>query len=209
MKSGTDFKWNLPMEEEALRRFIEKFETFDHNEINAIIENTHVESFSKGTVIQKEGEVCTRCYFILSGCVRQYQIVNGEEKTTAFFTEGQASVLYSSYIEARPSEYYLSCVENCTLIVGTREQEKKLHQQHPGLAHLINTLMPQDYDRIQNHLSSMISNSPEERYLNLIATQPHLLDRVPLNQIASYIGVTPESFSRIRKRILLKAKSQR
>jgi CRP-like cAMP-binding protein len=197
------------MKEEALRQFIEKFKSFDQNDINAIIEHTHVESFSKGTVILKEGEVCTRCYFVLTGCVRQYQIVNGEEKTSAFFTEGQASVLYSSYLEGSPSEYYLSCIEDCTLTVGTREQEQKLHKQYPNLVHLIHTLMPQDYSKVQNHLSSMINNSPEERYLNLIKTQPELLGRVPLNQIASYIGVTPESFSRIRRRILLKEKSQR
>jgi CRP-like cAMP-binding protein len=197
------------MKEEALRRFMAKFESFDENEINAIIDNTDVESFSKGTVILEKGEVCTRCYFVLTGCIRQYQIVNGEEKTSAFFTEGQASVLYSSYLEGSQSEYYLSCVEDCTLIVGTREQEQKLQKQYPKLAHLVHTLMPQDYSKVQDRLSSMINNSPEERYLNLIKTQPELLARVPLNQLASYIGVTPESFSRIRKRILLKEKSQR
>jgi CRP-like cAMP-binding protein len=199
----------MVMKEEALRRFMAKFESFDQNEINAIIEKTDVESFSKGTVILKEGEVCTRCYFVLTGCIRQYQIVNGEEKTSAFFTEGQASVQYSSYLKGSQSEYYLSCVEDCTLIVGTREQEQKLHKQYPKLVHLIHTLMPQDYSKVEDRLSSMINSSPEERYLNLIKNQPELLARVPLNQIASYIGVTPESFSRIRKRILLKEKSQR
>lgn len=193
--------------EEALMRFISKFKSFDQNEINAIIENTQVESFKQGITILKEGEVCTKCYFVLSGCVRQYQLVNGEEKTTAFFLEGQAAVLYSSYLEGRPSEYYLSCVEDCILTIGTREQEQKLHKQYPKLEYLIYTLMPQDYSKVQDRLASMINNSPEERYLLLIKTQPGLLGRVPLYQIASYIGVTPESFSRIRKRILIKEKS--
>jgi CRP-like cAMP-binding protein len=194
---------------EALRQFISKFKSFDQSEINAIIENTHVESFKKGTTILKEGEVCTKCYFVLSGCVRQYQLVNGEEKTTAFFIEGQAAVLYSSYLEGRPSEYYLSCVEDSILTIGTREQEQKLHKQYPKLEYLIHTLMPQDYGKVQDRLALMINNNPEERYQILMKTQPELLGRVPLNQIASYIGVTPESFSRIRKRILKKEKSGR
>jgi CRP-like cAMP-binding protein len=200
---------NSPTGEGALRRFLEKFKSFDPSEINAIIENTQVESFRKETVILQEGEVCTRCFYVLTGCLRQYQIVNGDEKTTAFFTEGQASVLYSSYLAGSPSQYYLSCVEDSILIVGTREQEQKLHKEYPNLAHLIHTLMPGDFNKIQERLSSMINDSPEERYLNLIKTQPELLGRVPLNQLASYIGVTPESFSRIRKRIFLKEKSQR
>ena len=196
------------MKKEALKQFISKFKSFDQSEINAIIENTHVESFKKGTTILKEGEVCTKCFFVLSGCVRQYQLVNGEEKTTAFFIEGQAAVLYSSYLEGRPSEYYLSCVEDCILTIGTREQEQKLHNQYPKLEYLIHTLMPQDYSKVQDRLASLINNNPEERYQILMKTQPELLDRVPLNQIASYIGVTPESFSRIRKRILKKEKSK-
>lgn len=196
------------MKEEALMRFIEKFKSFNQNEINAIVENTQVEFFKKGTAILKEGEVCTKCYFVLSGCVRQYQLVNGEEKTTAFFLEGQAAVLYSSYLESSPSEYYLTCVEDCILTVGTREQERKLHKQYPKLEYLIHTLMPQDYSKVQNRLASLINNNPEERYQILMKTQPELLGRVPLNQIASYIGVTPESFSRIRKRILIKEKSR-
>jgi CRP-like cAMP-binding protein len=202
-------KKSILSKEEALKQFLSQFKSFDQHELNAIIENTQIESFSKGTVILKKGEVCTRCYFVLTGCVRQYQIVNGEEKTTSFFTEGQASVLYSSYLEGSPSEYYLSCVEDCTLIVGTREQEQKLHKQFPKLEHLIHTLMPQDYSKVQDRLASLVNNSPEERYLILMKTQPELMGRVPLNQLASYIGVTPESFSRIRKRILLKEKTQR
>jgi CRP-like cAMP-binding protein len=195
--------------EEALKEFLSQFRSFDQHEIDAIIENTQLESFKKGTVILKRGEICTKCYFVLSGLVRQYQIVNGEEKTTAFFTEGQAAFLYSSYLEGSPSKYNLSCVEDCILTIGTREQEQKLHKQFPKLEHLLHTLMPQDYSKVQDRLASLINNSPEERYLILMKTRPELMGRAPLNQLASYIGITPESFSRIRKRILLKEKSTR
>lgn len=191
---------------ESLTNFILKFNTFDQNEIRAIVENTQVEFFKKGTIILKEGEVCTKCYFVLTGCVRQYQLVDGEEKTTAVFIEEQAAVLYSSYMDKIPSKYYLSCVEDCILTTGTREQEQKLHKQFPKLEYLIHTLMPQDYSKIQERLDSLINHTPEERYLILMKNQPELLNRVPLYQLASYIGVTPESFSRIRKRILRKQK---
>ncbi|MCG8329699.1 MAG: Crp/Fnr family transcriptional regulator [Chitinophagales bacterium] len=192
---------------EPLRKFIEKFDTFKQEEINAIVENTQVEFFKKGSILLREGEVCEKCYFVLSGCVRQYQLVDGVEKTTAFFTEEQAAVLYSSYMNRKPSEHYLACIEDCILTTGTREQEQQLHKQYPKLEYLVHTLMPHDYLKIQERLSSLINHTPEERYLILMEDQPELMNRVPLHQLASYIGVTPESFSRIRKRILIKQKA--
>src|SRR5690606_23453388 len=105
---------------ETLRKFISNFDTFNQNEINAIVENTNLEFFKKGTVLLHEGEICNKCYFVLSGCVRQYHLTEGIEKTTAFFIEEQAAVLYSSYMDREPSRHYLSCVEDSILTTGTR-----------------------------------------------------------------------------------------
>ena len=191
-----------------LAQFLSSFKKFNESEINAIVEHTQMESFKKGAIILTEGQICNKCYFVLKGCVRQYQLINGNEKTTAFFIEGQAAVLYSSYLEKKPSDYYLSCVEDSILTVGTREQEKELHKLYPNLEHLTYTLLPQDFTKAQEHIALLNNFSPEERYLLLMQKQPELINRVPLHQIASLIGVTPESFSRIRKRILMKEKSK-
>ena len=128
--------------------FISKFNVFTKQEIQAIVVNTKIESFKKGTVIQTEGEVCKKCYFILSGCIRQYQFVEGREKTKGFFLEEEAAVLYKSYLNKLPSHYYLSCVKDCILITGTRENEEKLHLLYPSLTHMVPTLMQQDYSKI-------------------------------------------------------------
>jgi CRP-like cAMP-binding protein len=193
---------------DSLIQFISQFGKFTEEEITAIVENTQLEIFKKGTTILSEGQICTKCFFVIEGCLRQYKIVNGEEKTTAFFCEGEAAVQYSSYLEKRPSKYYLSTIENSILTTGTRTAEKELHKKHPKLENLIPTLMPVDYNKSQEHIELLSHNSPEERYQTILKTQPHLLNRVPLHLIASYIGVTPESLSRIRKRILNKEKSE-
>lgn len=194
------------MKDNLLTIFISNLDKFDKNEIEAIIENTQVESFKKGTIILKEGEICNKCLYVLKGCIRQYILLNGEEKTTGFFIEGQTAILYSSYMNKTPSQYYLSCVEDSVLTTGTREQELKLHKQYPKLENLIYTLIPHDYAKAQERIVMLSSYNPEERYLYLLKTEPELLNRVPLHQIASYIGVTPESFSRIRKRVLINYK---
>ncbi len=193
---------------ETLKKYISKLDIFNEDEINAIVENTRLEFFKKGTVLLQEGEVCTTCYFVLNGCVRQYQVVEGTEKTTAFFTEEQAAISYASYMERKASNHNLSCLEDCILITGTRADEQKLHERYPKLEYLVRTIMPHDFAKMQEHLASLINHSPEERYEILIKNQPQMVNRVPLHHLASYIGVTPESFSRIRKRILLKQKSK-
>lgn len=193
----------------TLAAFLTNFGKFDTVEIDAIVESIQIESFKKGTIILSEGETCEKCYFVLKGCLRQYKLVDGEEKTTGFSIEGQTAVLYSSYLAQTPSQYNLSCLEDSVLITGDRAQEQALISKHPKLEFLVHLLMPQDYARIEDRLALLHNHRPAERYRVLIETQPELLNRVPLHYLASFIGVTPESFSRIRKRFLLKQKQQR
>lgn len=187
---------------DVLKKFLARFNSFSEPEINTIVANTRIEYFKRGSVILEEGKITNKCFFVIKGCLRQYRMVDGEEKTTGFFTEGQPAVLYSSYLNRVSSDYSLSCIEDSILTTGTREQEQNFHKESPNLEHLVHILMSQDYTRVEKHVELLNFHKPEERYKLLIKTQPSLLNRAPLHQIASYIGVTPESFSRIRKRLM-------
>jgi len=187
---------------EIATQFIKKLNLFNAQETDAILAHTDVEIFKKGDIIAQEGKTSDKCYLVLKGCLRQYQIIDGEEKTTNFFLEGQPAVLYSSYLKKIPTDYFLSCVEDSVLLTGTRAQEQELRKNYPELEHLTYSLMLQDYSKAENYAALLNGYKPEDRYLILMEKQPQLLNRVPLHQIASFIGVTPESFSRIRKRIM-------
>ncbi|GAB3249788.1 Crp/Fnr family transcriptional regulator [Larkinella harenae] len=187
--------------ENTVRWFLEKLEKFNLNEINALLEHTRIECFSKGDLIVRQGLICNTCYFVLKGCLRHYQIRDGEEKTTRFFLDGEPAVLYASYLK---QTHYLSCVEDCILLTGTREQEQELHKKHPKLENLIHTLLFRDYDKAENYIALLNGYKPEDRYLMVLKNQPELLNRALLHQIARFLGVTPESLSRIRKRIVTK-----
>jgi CRP-like cAMP-binding protein len=184
--------------------FISKFNSLTNEDIEVIADNIKVQSVKKGTVLVKEDQICEVCYFVLKGCLRQYVIVEGIEKTTQFYTEEQAAVLFSSYLNQMESESYLSCIEDSILIVGEIGLETKMYNEFPKLEQITRMMMEQNLGKSQDEFNRFVTNSPEERYLYLLKTRPELFQRVPQHQLASYIGVTPESLSRIRKRVLKK-----
>ncbi|MFY7997462.1 MAG: Crp/Fnr family transcriptional regulator [Candidatus Kapaibacteriota bacterium] len=188
----------------VLRQYLTHFSVLGEEEIREIAENIPVQDFKKGAILLKEGEIADKCYFVLKGCVRQYHCVDDEEKTTAFFTEKQAVVSFASYSQRIPGKHYWSCVEDSTLIIGSLDHEQEMYQKFPKLAAITRALVEQDFGKTQEDFATFITSSPEERYLNLLESRPELLHRAPQHQIASYLGVTPESLSRIRKRLVVK-----
>jgi CRP-like cAMP-binding protein len=190
--------------EQEIIDYISKFMPLTEVEIRGILDNINLKTFKKGTVLVREGQISNVCYFIMKGCIRQYYLKDGEEITTNFYTEGQPVTPFEGAFKSKPSRFYLSCVENCILSAGTPEDEAKLMEQFPQFKGVVRVAVEEELGKSQEILSSYIINSPEERYLHLLKTRPELLDRVPQYQLASYLGIKPESLSRIRKRIMAK-----
>lgn len=186
---------------EILINFLNEFQILTPQEINVIADNTIVKEFKKGTLLLKEGQIAKNCYSVLKGCIREYYIVNGDEKTTAFFTEGHAVTSFTSYTSQSPSNHYLICSEDSTLTVSNQSLEKKMCDRLPRLESIIRTEVEKNTGKSQDDFAEFRISSPEQRYLKLIETRPNLINRIPQHQIASYIGVTPESLSRLRKRM--------
>lgn len=184
------------------KRFLLKFKRFTPEDVSLILENTTVESFKKGEIVLKEGVVSDKCYLVIKGSLRQFKLIDGAEKTSAFFFEEDPVISYSGYLRNEPSEYAVQCLEDCILISGTKEQELKMRLTNPLLEYLAHHIMVNDFKKAENYISLLNNFSPEERYQLLLKSNPQLFSRVSLVYIASYLGITPESLSRIRKRIL-------
>ncbi|SDL48461.1 cAMP-binding domain of CRP or a regulatory subunit of cAMP-dependent protein kinases [Catalinimonas alkaloidigena] len=187
-----------------LIEFLASFPVLQGEDLEAIAELIPVKRFRKGTLLLQEGEVPTQCFFVLKGCVRQYCILDGTEKTTAFFTEQNGTISSSHYVNQKPSDQYLVCVEDSLLICGDAEHDAQNYEKFPVLQALTSQMLEKELNETKDHFSRFITSSPEQRYLDLQKNRPDLLHRVPQHQIASYLGITPESLSRIRKRLVAK-----
>ncbi|MBK8564467.1 MAG: Crp/Fnr family transcriptional regulator [Saprospiraceae bacterium] len=196
-------KRQLVPTQQVLIDYISQIAPLSDAEIQAIIELVNVKTHQKGKLLLREGQIGNTCFFVLKGCVRQYFLVDGDEKTTHFFTEGMPVSSTFAY-ENKPSKFYLVCNEDCTVVEGRPEDEQAFFQAMPRMETISRVGAEMELQKSQEVLAEYITLSPEERYLNLLQTRPDLLDRVPQYQLASFLGVTPESLSRIRKRIMMK-----
>lgn len=184
------------------REILRQHQGLNEAAIAALLDHTTIEIFTKGDIVVAEGRVCHKCYFVLKGCLRQFRNVDGIEKTSRFYLEKDQVVLYSSYFSGLPADASIQCMEDCILLSGTKAQETSMREAHPATDHLIFTLLSDDYRKAEAYIHLLNGYKPEQRYQALLQSQPAILNRVPLVYIASYIGVTPESLSRIRKRIV-------
>lgn len=188
------------MENEIIK-YISKYIPVTKELEQAIMKSGFIKSYKKGSILLEQGYLSNECYFIIKGCVRSYYIKDGDDKTTEFYTEQQA-ITPSVYGKNKPSDYYLECIEDTIAAVGNPEFEEEMYRNFPELESLGRILGEDIMAKSAEAFAEFKMASPEERYLNFLKTRPDLNQRVPQHQIASYLGMKPESLSRIRKRIM-------
>lgn len=185
--------------------FISKYLSLTEDEKKAILSLDLFRSVEKGTILLEEGQKSLDSYFVLKGCIRIYYIIDGEEKTTAFYTEMDV-LTPPCVISKTPSEYYISCVEDSILTVSNSDMEIEINSKFPKFELMCRILSEELLAKQQINFDEFKTSSPEQRYLNLIQKRPDLIQRVPQHQLASYLGIKPQSLSRLRARIIEKDK---
>jgi CRP-like cAMP-binding protein len=193
---------NLEMKN-LLFDFISKYVPLDSIEKNALINLNIFKTYKKGTVLLKEGQITNNGFFVLKGCIRTFYNVDGEEKTTAFYTEMEGLTPHC-VLNKTPSKYYVSCVEDSVLVVSDANMENVTMQKFPKFETICRMLSEELLVKQQINFDEFKTSSPEKRYLNLVQKRPDLIQRIPQYQLASYLGIKPQSLSRLRARILEK-----
>jgi CRP-like cAMP-binding protein len=143
-------------------------------------------------------------FFILQGCVRKYYVKDGEQITIYITTENNLIAAFDSLMTGTVSNEVIECLEPCELLVLKKADLENLYYQIPLMNELIRKVLEQILTQFQQSLTSFILDKPEERYTKLVARNPQIQQRVPQHMLATYLGITATSLSRIRKRIVEK-----
>jgi len=161
----------------------------------------HQQEIPARTILLREGEISRKAYAITRGCIRLWFNNNGKDVTFQFFFEGQGVSSIESFKTGQPSLFNMETVEPCTVQTITRADFQTILDSSAAIRQEVEDQIFQRLVYYQQLFLSRIRNSPEERYQELLAHHPQILQRVPQHYIASYLGITPVSLSRIRNRI--------
>ena len=186
---------------EKLIDYFSKFRILSKEEQGIITKDMKIGIFKKGTILLKEGQKPLDNYFVLKGCVRQFTIKNGEERITNFYTEEDWILPAIGQPNSQLSTYFLACVEDSALVIGNENEGNELMRTNQKFQELSQMILEKEIMKQQQQFVAYQNSTPEERYINLQKTRADLIGRIPQYQLSSYIGVKPESLSRIRKRI--------
>lgn len=189
--------------EKILFDYIESYISLSEEEKQTVKELSLIQTFGKGHILLEEGQKSKDNYFVLKGCLRCYYIKDGEEKTTEFYTELEG-LAPPCIMDGSNSTYYISCIEDTVLLVSNAETEQEAFAKFPKFEMMCRVLSEQLATKIKVEFDSFKTSNPEERYLSLIENRPDLFQRVPQHQLASYLGITPQSLSRLRRRLVKK-----
>jgi len=189
-------------------QLISQYSSLSNNEIEYIKENVPTKYYNKNEVIFKEGKISQTIYFVLEGCVRLYYNADGNEKTAFFYTEGKFICAGESYNFNVPAVENYQAIENTVLMLFRKKTIDKMLKLFPNFELIARIATEDELITCQRMIASFITKSPEERYLELLETNSELFQRVHQQYIASFLGVSPETLSRIKKRTILRMKNK-
>jgi CRP-like cAMP-binding protein len=154
--------------------------------------------FKKGEHIQEIGHTCKTIYFVKSGVVRIYYFKDDVDITESFEFENSFVARAESLFTGKPSRKGIQALEDTALIAIDSVKLFALFDEHPDLERLFRKIIEASYVNTVNRIESLQFHTAEERYNSLLKDNPNVLKRIPLKYIASYLGITQVSLSRIR-----------
>ena len=148
-----------------------------------------------------EGTTCRHMYFLQQGALRGYYNVDGKEVTHWFAFESDFVTSFHSFITHRPAVENIQLIEGCILWSLSREKLTALFSTHHEIERLVRIIYETYYIRLEERYVNAHFKTASERYYDLLIRAPHMIERVPLGAIASYLGISQETLSRIRSKI--------
>ena len=164
-------------------------------------------AYKKKQLFIAEGKVCREIAFICKGSFRYYKIVDGIDVTTFFSFEHNWVSAYTSFLRKAPSFVGVEAMEDAEALILSYDSLQYLYQHYIAFERFGRLMAEYLVGCLDDRMHSLLLKTPEERYLKTLTENSIYFERVPQHYIASYLGIAPESLSRIRKRMMHKAVS--
>jgi CRP-like cAMP-binding protein len=167
-------------------------------ELNRVITRT---TASKNQFVVESGNRCHDLFFIEKGLLRGYYLHDGKEVTNWFGQEGEFATCFYAFVAEKPSFESIQVIEDCELIQLSFTNLQSLYTKFPETERLGRIITENYYIKLEERLLSLQFKTAKERYQHFVKSKPSLLQRTSLGQIASYLGITQETLSRIRAEV--------
>jgi CRP-like cAMP-binding protein len=182
-----------------LRDFFRLFINFSDEELEEVSHFFHPKKLKKGQHLLLPGEIATETGFVVKGVFRVYYLVEGKESTRFLGCENIFIGSIPSFTTQTPCVEYVEALENSELLMLSFQDLQKMYDISPKWDRLVRLLAEYSYNEQQRRIYSLIALTAQERYEELAKNRPDIIQRIPQYIIANYLGISPETLSRIRK----------
>lgn len=163
-----------------------------------LIANSKISTFKKGEIVVREGQFSKKAYIIVQGCARAYYLKDGKDISDWFSFENEIMAAIVSFFSEEPSPHYVEFVEDAVVIEFSKETVDSLASKYHDFERFISKVVTQTMLGLCERLYTIQFNKADDRYKHLLSIYPEITNRIPLTHIASYLGITLETLSRIR-----------
>jgi CRP-like cAMP-binding protein len=184
-----------------LKKFINEYVQLPDEEMEDILSKFKKKTIKKNEFVLQEGETCKDLIFVQSGCLRLYYMQDDFEVSVWFALKHSSAIEIYSFISEAPTNYFLQAIETTEILYLPKSALNKLYDSHPKMQEMMRKFWEDVILHLLQRFTALQRDSAEQRYLDLL-NKPELLQTIPQKYLASFIGVTPTSLSRIKKNII-------
>lgn len=190
------------MKDDSLRHFLQSFNILTDIEIDDFLQLSTYKIFKKAEYFIKEGETCKQVAFVLTGSLRSYYTSDKDEEVTYCITfPNSLMTAYSSFLTAKPTQENIQAITETELLIIQKSKFEILVQQNPNWIYFLKTIAEQQYIELEKRIFQLQKSDAAKRYADLMKNQPEYIQKIPLQYLASYLGISQRHLSRIRKEI--------
>ena len=184
-----------------LEKFITKYVNLSEAELEVITSKFKTKEVKKNAYLLRQGDICKDLVFVQKGCLRLYYLKEDIEVSVWFAFQHSSAIEIYSFISENPSNYFLQAIEDSEVLYLSKTELDKLYQHQPKMQEMMRNFWEDVILNLIDRFTALQKDPAEKRYLDLL-NKPAYLETIPQKYLASFIGVTPTSLSRIRKQIL-------